>query len=87
MRTPAGHDDRLAGSGQAILTVDGEVGLTCDDGEGLFLVRMDVFGDHATGHAAPGETDQLPVAVLGDLGVLIHSPVAGLKKGRKPLMQ
>ena len=36
---------------------------------------MDVLGDQAAGHAAPGEADQLAIAVLGDSGVL--DPLTG----------
>ena len=61
------------------------MGFARQDGEALFLQRMDVLGDHAAGDAAPAEADELPVAVFGGAVKVIHSPVAGLKKGRKPV--
>ena len=45
------------------------------DGEALLLAGMDVLGDHAAGNAAPGEADQLSVAVFGQGGV--GDPLAG----------
>jgi len=67
-------------------TVEGEPGLAGGDDERLLLVRLDVLGDHPAGHAAPAEPDQMPVAVLTTAVNSIHSPVAGLKKGRKPVI-
>jgi hypothetical protein len=75
----AGWDhDRLPGPGHAFLAVQGEVSFSCRDDETLLLAGMDVLGDHAAGHAAPAEADELPVAVLGDgceLDPLAHSRV------------
>jgi hypothetical protein len=44
---------------------------------------MDVLGDHAAGHAAAVEADELSVAVLGDGGVLDPPAGGGVNKGRK----
>src|SRR5450755_816151 len=52
------------------ISVDSEGDLARDDGEPLLLVRVDVFEDHTTRHAAPGEAHKLTVAVLADGGVL-----------------
>jgi hypothetical protein len=51
------------------------MGFAVLDGEPLFLVGMDVFGDGAAGHAAPVEADQFAGVVLGDRRVL--DPFAG----------
>jgi hypothetical protein len=40
------------------------VGFARQDGEPLFLVRVDVLGDHAAGHAAPVEADELSAIVV-----------------------
>jgi hypothetical protein len=85
VRDASWDDDRLARSGHELSTVEGEVGFARQDGEALLLVRMDVLGEHAAGHAAPSEPDQLPGAVRRVAVKVIHSPVAGLKKGRKPV--
>ena len=69
VRDAGGDDDRLARSGYALLAVEGEVGFARQDGKALLLAGMDVLGDHAAGHAAPVEADELPVAVLGEGGV------------------
>ena len=46
MRDAGRHDDRLASSGYAWLTVEGEVGFAGQDGEPLFLAGVDVLGVH-----------------------------------------
>src|SRR4029077_15493948 len=75
VRDTRGHDDGLARSGDARLAVQGDVCLAGQDGESLFLVGVDLLGDHAAGHAAPVEADELPVVVGGDGGVF--DPLAG----------
>jgi hypothetical protein len=67
----------------ALSAVDGEKGLAGCDGEALFLVRVDVFGDHAAGHASPGEAGQLAAGRLGGVGELDELAGGGLKNSRK----
>ena len=75
VRDAGGDDDRLARSGHELRAVEGEVRFAGQDGEALFLAGVDVLGDHPAGDAAPGEADELPVAVLGQGGV--GDPLAG----------
>ena len=44
VRYPGGHDDCIAGPGQVLLAVEGEMGFASSDGEALLLVRVDMFG-------------------------------------------
>ena len=84
VRDVGGHDDRLARSGYALLAAQGEVGFARDDGEPLFLVWVDV----CSVITPPGTLRQLkrtswPWLSSAMAVYSIHSPVAGLKKGRK----
>lgn len=71
--------------GRAVLTAEGEAGFARHHDETPILARMDMLGDHAAGHAAAVEADELSVAVLGDGGVL-DPPGGGVEKGRKLVM-
>jgi hypothetical protein len=80
-----GDDDGLTRRGYAVLAVEGEVGFARDDGESLFLV-----GWMFSVITPPGTLRQLkrtscPWLSSAMAVYSIHSPVAGLKKGRKPV--
>src|SRR4029077_15711507 len=81
VRDTRGDDDRLAGSGHELRAVEGEAGLARQDGEALFLPGMDVLGDDAAGHAAPGEADELSGAVRGQGGVGDPLTGGGVEEG------
>src|SRR6201988_2332774 len=65
-----GNNDRLTRTDDALLAVDGEVRFAGGDDEALLLVRVEMLGDRAAGHAAPVEANEVLTAVLGSRGDL-----------------
>jgi hypothetical protein len=80
------HHNRLSRLGRRLLTGDDEAGRAGHDAEAFLLEGVDVFADNAAGHAAPLKRTSSP-PLSGRWHVYsIHSPVAGLKKGRNLVM-
>jgi hypothetical protein len=76
-------DDGFAGSGDVFLAVEGEVGFARQDGEALLLAGMDVLVITPPGTQRQLKRTSCPRLSAAMAVYWIHSPVAGLKKGRK----
>src|SRR5271154_3849687 len=81
MAGPGRHDDRLARTELAGLTVEDEVGLARCDVEALFLEGVDVLGDRADRLAAPAEADDILILALGGSDQLDRLAGGGVDEG------
>jgi len=72
---PGRNDYSLTGSGKVLFTIESKAGFPCCNSEALLLVRVDVFGDHTTGHTPPVEAHELALGIL--CYYRVHDVLAG----------
>jgi hypothetical protein len=80
-----GDGDGLTRCRYAVLAVEGAVGLARDDGEALFLAGWMCSVITPPGTLRQVKRTSCPWLSSARAVQVIHSPVAGLKKGRKPV--
>jgi len=80
MRHTDRDDQGLARPHDALLAIEGEMGLSGCDDEPFFLAGVDMFSDHTAGRTAPVEAHELTIGRIGCLGEVDPFPGRGIEQ-------